>query len=407
MSQDQPQMSSFAVFRLLLLLNLGVAVGPLNTVGTFNLIPVFSEDFGVSLSLAGLAVTLYMFPFVISQVASGAITEMLGARRALIVGFFIFSASCLIAAIAPSYPSFLAARAMQGLGGGLILPVSMAMAAEQVPSNRSATAIGGIQAAMALGQALGPVTAGLFAGRLDWRGFYFFLAVAGVIAGGVVAIAYPSRSRQANWRNPLRPLLLALSVSSIRVVSLAGALSFLANVGVIIFVAVWLQRSGLTGPFGAGLLISIPGVVGIFIAPIAGSLGDRWGDRRLISFGVVLFVVGILGIIALPDVVAAYPIFLVLIGIGGATLMTNMAALALALRPDLRQAVSGVFNGSRFLGLMLVPVLLTPVYEAVSIRGVLLVTTVTLLAITVILRPAKREPHEASVSQDTGKRSVD
>jgi len=222
-----------------------------------------------------------------------------------------------------------------------------------------------------------------------------------------VAIAYPSRSRQANLRNPLRPLLLALSVSSIRVVSLAGALSFLANVGVIIFLAVWLQRSGLTGPFGAGLLISIPGVVGIFIAPIAGSLGDRWGDRRLISFGVVLFVVGILGIIALPDVVAAYPIFLVLIGIGSATLMTNMAALALALRPDLRQAVAGVFNGSRFLGLMLVPVLFTPVYEAVSIRGVLLVTTVTLLAITVILRPAKREPHEASVSQDTGKRSVD
>ena len=287
---------------------------------------------------------------------------------------------------------------MQGLGGGLILPVSMAMAAEQVPSNRSATAIGGIQAAMALGQALGPVTAGLFAGQLDWRGFYFFLAAAGVLAGGYVAIAYPSRSRQANWRNPLRPLLLALSVSSIRVVSLAGALSFLANVGVIIFLAVWLQRSGLTGPFGAGLLISIPGVVGIFIAPIAGSLGDRWGDRRLISFGVVLFVVGILGIIALPDVVAAYPIFLVLIGIGSATLMTNMAALALALRPDLRQAVAGVFNGSRFLGLMLVPVLFTPVYEAVSIRGVLLVTTVTLLAITVILRPAKREPHEASVS---------
>ena len=60
MTQDQPRMSSFAVFRLLLPLYLVVAVGPLNTVGTFNLIPVFSEDFGVSLSLAGLAVTIYM-----------------------------------------------------------------------------------------------------------------------------------------------------------------------------------------------------------------------------------------------------------------------------------------------------------------------------------------------------------
>ncbi len=213
-----------------------------------------------------------------------------------------------------------------------------------------------------------------------------------------MAIAYPRRLRQAGWRNPLRPVLLALSVSSIRVVSLAGSLSFLANVGVFIFVAVWLQRSALTGPVGAGLLISIPGVVGIFIAPMAGSLGDKWGDHRLISFGIVLFVTGILGIIALPDVVAVYPIFLVLIGIGGATLMTNMAALVLALRPDLRQAVAGVFNGSRFLGLMLGPVILTPVYEALSIRGVLIVAALILLAVAVILRSTKRELYEASVS---------
>ena len=130
MTQDQPSMSSFAVFRLLLPLYLGVAVGPLNTAGAFNLIPVFSEDFGVSLSLAGLAVTLYMLPFVVSQVLSGAVTEMLGASRSLLLGFVIFSVSCLVAAIVPSYPSFLAARAIQGLGGGLILPVSMAMAAE-------------------------------------------------------------------------------------------------------------------------------------------------------------------------------------------------------------------------------------------------------------------------------------
>ena len=400
-------MSSFGVFRLLAPLYLGVAVGPLNTSGAFNLIPVFGDDFGVSLSLAGLAVTLYMLPFVISQVVSGAVTEMLGARRAILLGFLIFSISCLLAAVAPSFPSFLAARAMQGLGGGLILPVSMAMAAEQVPPNRTATAIGSIQAAFALGLALGPVTAGLFAGQLDWRGFYFFLAVAGVIAGGVVAMAYPRRLRKAGWSNPLRPLQLALSVSSIRVISLAGSLSFFANVGVFIFVAVWLQRSGLAGPFGAGLLISIPGVVGIFIAALAGPLGDRWGDSRLITFGIALYVAGILGIIMLPDGLTAYPVFLVLIGMGGAILMTNMAALALALRPDLRQAVAGVFNGSRFLGLMLVPVLLTPVYEAFSIRGVLLITAVILVAVVVVLRWAKPEAKEARASQVTANHSVE
>ena len=93
-------------------LYLGVAVGPMNTSGAFNLIPVFGDDFGISLSLAGMAVTVYMLPFVISQVASGAVTQMLGPRQALLVGFFIFSTSCLIAAVAPSFPLFLAARAV-------------------------------------------------------------------------------------------------------------------------------------------------------------------------------------------------------------------------------------------------------------------------------------------------------
>ena len=382
-------MSSFAVFRLLLPLYLGVAVGPLNTSGAFNLIPVFSDDFGISLSISGLAVTIYMLPFVMSQVVSGAVTEMFGPSRALLVGFFIFSASCLVAAFTPTFPLFLAARAIQGLGGGLILPVSMAMAAEQVPSNRTATAIGSIQAAFALGLALGPITAGLFAGQLDWRGFYFFLAIAGVIAGGVVGMAYPRRVRRAGWRNPLGPLRSALSVTAIRIVCLAGSLSFLANVGVFIFVAVWLQRSGLAGPVGAGILISIPGLVGIFVAPVAGLMGDRWGDRRLITLGIALYVAGVIGIIMLPNVLATFPVFLVLIGLGGAALMTNMAALAMSLRPDLRQAVAGVFNGSRFLGLMLGPVLLTPIYEAESLRGVLLAATLILLSAALIIRWAQ------------------
>ena len=50
MTQKQPPMSSFAVFKLLLPLYLGVAVGPLNTSGAFNLISVFSDDFRVCLA---------------------------------------------------------------------------------------------------------------------------------------------------------------------------------------------------------------------------------------------------------------------------------------------------------------------------------------------------------------------
>jgi predicted MFS family arabinose efflux permease len=53
---------------------LGVILGPLNITGTINMLPTLSEDFDVSLSLAGMAVTAYALPLVISQVGTGVLT---------------------------------------------------------------------------------------------------------------------------------------------------------------------------------------------------------------------------------------------------------------------------------------------------------------------------------------------
>jgi MFS family permease len=80
---------------------------------------------------------------------------------------------------------------------------------------------------------------------------------------------------------------------------------------------------------------------------------------------------------------------LFLIGIGVACMLTNVGAIALSLRPDLRQAISGVFNGSRFFGAVVAPVALTPVYEAFSIKGVFLVIIVTSILLAFLLRPAE------------------
>jgi len=390
LAQEQKLISSMGVFRLLIPLYLGALLSPLNIAGTVNMVPTLSEDFGVSLSLAGLAITAYAVPLVASQVGSGALTEVLGPSRTLIAGLLIFSVSCLAAAaFATSYPVFIVARAAQGLGAGLTLPVSMALAARQVPPQRTSTAIGGIQAAFTIGLALGPVTGGLFAEHLNWQWFYASSGVAGVIAAGGVALAFTDPPRLATGRSPLLPLRQALAIPAVRLISVAGFLSLLALMGVLIFVAIWLQRSGLAGPAMSGLLVSIPGLVGIVVSPVAGVLGDRLGNRRIVIVGIVLFVIGALGIIGASGTFTAYPPLLFLIGIGVACMLTNVGAIALSLRPDLRQAISGVFNGSRFFGAVVAPVALTPVYEAFSIKGVFLVIIVTSILLAFLLRPAE------------------
>ena len=385
MTREQPAMSNLAVFRLLIPLHLGVVIGPLNTAGTFNLIPVFSEDFGVSLHLAGLSVSLYMFPFIASQVGSGAVSEGFGPARTLILGMLTFSIACVIAAFAQSYSVFLAARAIQGLAVGLILPVSMAMTAEQVPFNRAATGIGLIQAVFAIGLALGPGVAGLFTEHLHWRGFYFFLAAGGATSAGVIAAAYGGGSHGQGWRNPLRPLQQALTVSSVIVVCLAGFFSFFAYAGIFIFTLIWLQNAGLMGPTGSGLLLSIPGIVGIVLASPAGYIGDRWGVRPTLIAGIALLAVGNVGLMVMPSLLSVYPLSLVLIGTGATFVTTILGTIAVSIRPDLRGAIAGLFNGSRFLGLMLAPLVLAPVYEMSSIRGTLLTAGVAWLFVTIAL----------------------
>jgi MFS family permease len=171
-------------------LYLGVVLGPLSLAGTINILPTLSKDFEVSLSFAGLAVTVFILALVLVQFSSGVIAEFLGPSRTLVIGLMVFSVSCLMAAVATSYPVFLVVRAVQGFGVGLTTPVSMGIAAEKAPVGKTSTALGGIQAAFTLGLALGPIVGGLFAEHLDWRGFYLLLAIAALIAAVIVLVSY-------------------------------------------------------------------------------------------------------------------------------------------------------------------------------------------------------------------------
>ena len=212
------------------------------------------------------------------------------------------------------------------------------------------------------------------------------LAGAAIIAAAIVLVSYWGQTRSTGTVNPLLAMKQAVSVSSVRVVSLVGLLTIFVMFGVLIFVAVWLQQMNLAGPAMSGLLISILGSVGVFSAPVAGLLGDKVGDFLVVIGGIIVFMAGGIGLFALPNTVGAYPILLLLLGIGIACMMTNVGAMALSIRPDLRHAVSGVFNGSRFFGGFLAPLVLTPIYEVVSIKGVLLVLIVVSIAVGVVLR---------------------
>jgi predicted MFS family arabinose efflux permease len=391
MSQSQVGESSLIIFRRFLPLYLGILVGPLNATGAFNMIPTFSEEFDVPISIAGLAITAYTLPLVISQIFSGMVAEALGTTRTLVMGFLIFAVAGLAVAIAPNYLSFLASRAIQGLGGGLILPLALVMAAENAPASRMAMVVGTVQSAFTVGTALGPGVGGIFTDQIHWRGFFLFTAGGGAISALAIALAYSNVPSETTSQHPLRTLQKAISIPGVRAVSLIGFLLFFSSVGTFIFIAIWLQTSGMAGPTSTGLLLSLAGIAGIIVSPIAGYLGDRLDIARAVMVGIMLSLLAQVGFFAFPNIIWLYPFLLLATGTGNAFTTTNVGALSLSLWPNFRRAVSGVVNGSRFLGLALAPILLAPVYEAASIRGVLLVTGAGFLLALILLRQVKKD----------------
>jgi predicted MFS family arabinose efflux permease len=390
MIESQVSESTFRIFRRFLPLYLGIFVSPLSGTGSFNMVPVFSRDFDVSISMAGLSITALILPSVISQIGSGVIAEKLGTTRTLVIGLLVFAVAGLFSAFAPDYPVFLISRAIQGFGGGLVLPIAMVVATDQVPTSRTAMVVGTIQSAFTLGTAIGPAVGGIFTDQIHWRGFFVFTSGCGAISAILIAAAYSGVPRETISQNPLRSLQQAVSIPGVRALSVIGFALFLSNTGIFIFIAVYLQTSGLAGATSTGLLLATAGIAGIIVSPIAGHLGDRFGIARAILVGIIISLIARIGLLGFPDVILLYPLLLFISGVGNAFTSTNVGALSVSLWPDSRRAISGVVSGFRFLGLAMTPILFSPVYEAASIGGVLIVSSVALLASALLLQRVGR-----------------
>jgi EmrB/QacA subfamily drug resistance transporter len=372
-----------------------------------NALVSIREDLGASLEDLEWTVNAYTLSYAVFLLTAAALGDRFGRRRVFAVGIGLFTVASAAAAFAPSTEALIGARALQGLGGAVITPLSLTLLSEAFAAEKRGLALGIWSGVSGLGVALGPVVGGAVVDGLSWQ-WIFLLNVPIGLALGPAAMRMLNESRGANASLDLPGVALAsagllglvfgivraqeLGWTSTTVVAsiAAGAVllaafavwetrtqtpmlpmrffrnrTFAATNGVslamffgafgsIFLLAQFFQVAQGYSPLEAGLRTLPWTAMPIFVAPIAGILSDRIGSRPLMAAGLALQAAGLSWIAIVTEPTAAYGLFVpgfVLTGSGMAMVFAPAANAVLgSVRTEEAGQASGATNTVREIG---------------------------------------------------------
>ena len=364
-------------------------------------------DFGASVETLQWAINAFNLSFAVLLLTGAALGDRFGRRRMFAFGIALFVAASAACALSPGAGWLIAARAGQGAGAALVMPLAMAILSAAFPKEERARALGIFSSVTGCALIVGPAIGGFITENLGWRWiFWINLPIGLILVGlvltrlresfgpaarldivGLVLVAFAAlaavwgllRGNAIGWTSvegmgalalgalfalafiayelrtptPMVPMRLFAS----RSFSAGAAASFLfyaAMYGVLFLLPQFLQVSLGASPLGAGLRL-LPWTSTLFVtAPIAGAMVSRFGERPLVVTGVLMQAIG-LGWIALAAstdaTYAALVAPLVLAGVGVSMAMpAAQNAIMSSVAPSEMGKASGVFNMGRFLG---------------------------------------------------------
>ena len=136
-------------------------------------LPVIHRDLHASLSGLEWTVNAYTLTFAVFLITGAALGDRFGRRRMFVIGLAIFTAGSAAAALAPSIEVLIAARAVQGFGGAIVLPLTLTILSAAVPAERRGLALGAWGGISGLAVAIGPLVGGAVVQGISWQWIFW------------------------------------------------------------------------------------------------------------------------------------------------------------------------------------------------------------------------------------------
>lgn len=145
-------------------------------------LPSIARSFNADTTAAGAVASAYLVSLGIFIPASGWLGDRFGDKRIFLTALVLFTVASMLCGLAGSLSELIAFRVLQGVGGGMLTPVGMAMLFRAYPQNERTRASRILLPPTALAPALGPVLGGLLVAQLSWRWVFFVNLPVGVAA---------------------------------------------------------------------------------------------------------------------------------------------------------------------------------------------------------------------------------
>jgi len=369
-------------------------------------LPVIRVDLGASLEQLEWTVNAYTLTFAVFLLTGAALGDRFGRKRMFMIGVALFTGASAAAALAPSADWLIAARALQGIGGAIVTPLTLTILSAAVSRERRGVALGAWSGIAGLAVAMGPLVGGAVVEGISWQWIFWLnvpvgllliplatrlgesygpdraldLPGLGMASAGLLGIVWGLVNGNADgWSSPAivgalaagaaflaafvgwelrtpRPMLPMRFFRDRAFAAANGASLFMyfGMFGSIFLLSQFFQTAQGYSPLGAGLRILPWTLMPMFVAPVAGALSDRIGGRPLMATGLALQAAGLGWIAAVSTATVDYLSLVgpfILSGIGMALFFAPVANVVLsAVRPQEEGKASGTNNAIREVG---------------------------------------------------------
>jgi EmrB/QacA subfamily drug resistance transporter len=360
MNLGSTQMSTRAATAwVVALTGIGSLMAALDTLVVSTALSTIRLDLGASVEQLEWTVNAYNLSFAVLLITGAALGDRYGRRKLFAAGLGLFAVASAACALAPDVGWLIAARAVQGAGAALLMPLGLALLSAAFPPEKRGAAIGIFSAITGVAVASGPLVGGLVVEGISWEWIFWLnvpiglLAIPfvltrmkesfgpdtnldipglGLVSAGALGIVWGLvRGNQAGWasaevvgslavgallvaafvawerraREPMLPMHFFRS-RAFSAGNTAIFFTFASLFGAVFFYAQLLQTTMGYSPLDAGLRLLPWTATFITVAPIAGALADRIGERPLMVSGLLLQAAGMVWLALIAEPGLAY-----------------------------------------------------------------------------------------------------